>query len=92
MAQTTNAQQRICAHDRRQLQKRGLRPHDRRKPRRQNQLGPENLCTSGIRVKNVLPVTDQNVDLRERISGHILRLHGVEPHSLGINQTGCPPH
>ena len=74
MAQTTHAQQTICADDRRQLQK---RPHDRRKPRRKNQLGPKNLCTSGIRVKNVLPVTNQNVDLRKRISDHLLRFHGV---------------
>ena len=92
VAQTTHAQQTICADDRRQLQKRGLRPRDRRKPRRKNQLGPKNLCTSGIRVKNVLPVTNQNVDLRKRISGRLLRFHGVLPHSLEINQTGCRPH
>ena len=92
MAQTTHAQLTVRAHDRRQLQECGLRPHDRGECRRKDHFNQENLCTSGIWFQNVFAVTDKNVHICERIPGHLLRLRGVEPHSLGINQTGCRPH
>ena len=48
-------------------------------------------CPSSLPFQNLLTVTDQNVQLRQRIPGHILRIHGVQPLSLGIDQTGHPP-
>ena len=92
MAETTLTQQAICPHDRRELQECRLRPHVRRKRRRKTDLGQKDICPSRIWIQNILAVTNQNVDIRQRIPGYIFCLHGIQPHLVGIDQTSHRPN
>ena len=66
--------------------------HDRRKSRRKTDLGQKDIRPSRVWIQNILAVTNQNVDICQRIPGYIFRIHGIQPRLVGIGQTSHRPN
>ena len=52
----------------------------------------KDIRTSCVWIQNILAVTNQNVDICQGIPGYIFCLHGIQPHLVGIDQTGHRPN
>ena len=72
--------------DRCQFQEPGLPLNDRGGSKRKDNIDQEDVCTSGLWLQNFLPFTIENVNLRQRLFGNLLCIHGVQPHTVGLLQ------
>ena len=77
LAQTATAKPAVRANDRRKLQERRICLDDGRGPRTKDHLHQEDLRSSGIWIKDLFTVPAENVDLRQRILGHLFCIYGI---------------